>query len=132
MTTAIAFLPLLLLPFLYALFAKASAFLFGRAQISWLHSLIFGALLVFAGFVGALLHRAAGSPLPISLAVLLSFALLVTVGGWYLGPRAKSAIGSPLQFKGGAILSSIVFGLLALFGIVFAVLVPLLLHAHQA
>lgn len=133
MSIAFSFLPLAMLPVLYALFAKASAYMFRRTQLGWLHSFVFGVLLTLTGIAGAVLHHVAGSPLPIPLASLFSFALLVTIGGWYLGSRARSSDGAFLRFRGGTVLSLIIFGLLTVLTIVCVVLgslVSLLLHAH--
>ena len=131
MSTALAFLPLALMPVFYALVAKAAAFLFRRTQLRWLHSFVFGALLAVVGLAGTFVHWAAGSPLPLPVAVLVSLSLLAAVGGWYLGSRAKSQAGEALQFKGGALLSIMTLAMVAVFSVVFAVLIPLLLHSRQ-
>jgi hypothetical protein len=127
----IQFLPLLLAPLLYALFAKLGAFLFRRTQLRWLHAIVFGVLVLLVGGVSAATNRMAGKPLPIAAALLLGLAILLLLGGWYLGPRAKTADGSPLRFKGGLMLSLVIYGLFLAVGLV-AVLLPLLWHAPRA
>lgn len=122
----------MLLPLFYALFTKAAAFLFRRTQLSWVHAIVFGVLVLLVGGVGTVLNRVMGMPLPLPLAVLLGLVTLLAVGGWYLGPRAKTAEGAPLQFKGGALLSLVAYGLVFALGIGAAVLLPLLQHARQA
>lgn len=119
------FLPLLLMPVLIALLAKTAAFVFRRTQLRWLQALVFGILVLLMGGVGTALNRTAG-PLPPVLSVLLGLAAVLLVGGWYLGSRAKTANGAPLQFKGGALLSLVLYGLVMILGTCVAVLVPLL------
>jgi len=126
------FLPLLLAPLLYALLVKAAAFLFRRTQLSWLHAIVFGILVLLVGGTGAILNKAAGFPLPMALSLLLGLAAILLLGGWYLGPRAKSANGFALQFKGGVLLSLVAYGLVFVLGVVAALLIPLLQHAAQA
>jgi len=130
MSIILMFLPLLLMPFFYAALTKAAAFLLRRTQLSWLHALVFSALSLFVGGAGAILNRAVGMPLPWPLTILLALAAFLALGGWYLGPRAKSVDGIALQFKGGALLSLVAYCLVFVLGIGVAVLVPLMQHAR--
>jgi hypothetical protein len=123
------FLPLLLTPLLFALLAKAAAFLFRRTQLRWLHALVFGILLLVVGGTGTIANRLAGMPLPAAISLLLGLLAVLLVGGWYLGPRAKTAEGVPLQFKGGALLALVTYGLVFALGIIPAVVLPMLRHA---
>ena len=120
------------MPALYALLTKAAAFLFRRTQLRWLHAFVFGVLVLLVGGTGAFLNQAAGKPLPMVLSILLGLTSLLLVGGWYLGPRAKTSDGAALQFKGGVLLSLVAYGLVFALGLVVAVLMPFLLHARQA
>lgn len=124
----IQLLPLLLAPLLYALVTKLAAFIFRRTQLSWLHAFMFGVLVLIVGSAGAVLNQMAGMFLPIPISVLLGFSVLVLLGGWYLGSRAKTADGIALQFKGGLLLSLVVYGLFVALGIVGTVLLPFLQH----
>ena len=126
------FLPLLLAPLLYSVLAKAAALLFRRTQLSWLHAVVFGLLVLLVGGVGAVLNRVFGFPLPTAVALLLSFIVLLLLGGWYLGPRAKNAEGVALQFKGGVLLALVMYGLVLALGIVAAIGLPMLQHVSQA
>jgi hypothetical protein len=123
-------LPLLLLPLFYAVFTKAAAFLLRRTQLSWLHALVFGILALLVGGAGAILNHAMSMPLPMPLAILLGLVAFLVVGGWYLGPRAKSTEGIAVQFKGGVLLSLIAYGLVFVLGILAAVAIPLMHHAR--
>jgi len=84
------------------------------------------------GAAGALLNRVLGSPLPLPLAFLAGLALQLALGGWYLGPRATTAVGASLEFKGAVLLSLLAYGLLLAFGVLAAVIVPALHRAGQA
>ena len=126
------FLPLLLTPLLFALLAKAAAFLFRRTQLSWLHAVVFGALLLLVGGAGTLVNRLAGMPLPAAISILLGLLVVLLVGGLYLGARAKTAEGVTLQFKGGVLLALVTYGLVIALGIVLAVVLPMLLRALLA
>lgn len=123
------FLPLLLAPLLYAALAKAAAFLFRRTQLSWLHALVFGFLVLLIGGAGAVLNRISGFPLPTAVALLLGLIVLLMLGGLYLGPRARTAGGVALQFKGGVLLALVMYGLVFVLGIIAAVGLPMLQHA---
>lgn len=125
------FLPLLLAPLLYALLTKAAAFLFRRTRLSWPHALVFGLLVFLVSGAGAVLNFLAGHPFPLPLTLLLSLAVPLLLGGWYLGPRAKSPEGVSLQFKGGALLALVVYGLVLALGVITAVALPLLEHASK-
>lgn len=128
-TIIVQLLPLLLAPLLYALLTKAAAFIFRRTQLSWLHAFLFGVLVLIVGATGAFLNQMSGMLFPLPISVLLGFTVFMLLGGWYLGPRAKTAEGIALEFKGGLLLSLVVYGLFLVFGLGAAVLLPFLQHA---
>jgi hypothetical protein len=132
MSIAFALLPLALVPCLYAALVKVAAFLFRRTQLRWSHALVYGFLALVVGAAGTLLNRVLGSPLPLPLALLGGLALQLTLGGWYFGPRATTATGASLEFKGGVLLSLVAYGLVFVLGVVVAVVVPALYRAGQA
>jgi hypothetical protein len=113
---------------MYAAFAKAAAFILRRMRLRWSHALVFGVLAFLVGVTGMILNRVIGMHIPFPIALLIGLAALLAVGGWYLGPRATTAEGAIIQFKGGVLLSLTVYGFIAALGIVAAFLVPLVNH----
>lgn len=108
----VSFLPLILLFVVFTSMVKLAAFLYRRAKVAWLHAFLY-CLLVFAtAAVLGTLHNAIGAPLHVLLLVVAALATQLAVGGWYLGPRAKTSNGQPLEFRGGALLSLITYALL--------------------
>jgi hypothetical protein len=69
------------------------------------------------------MNKALGSPLPLLVAIALSFAAQVLVAGWYLGSRAKTKEGDALAFKRAAILGAVSYGTT-----VVALVVPALIY----
>jgi hypothetical protein len=107
--------PLVFTILAYVACTKLAAWLYRRTQLSWKHALFFGAVLFGVLFVvGALVRWLNPVPGPVlaSVAFLaVDLAAQLTVGGWFLGPRAKTSAGAPVEFKGGALLSLIAYGL---------------------
>lgn len=99
----------------YVICIKLAARLFRRTELSWKHAGVFGPLLFVVLFaVGALVRWLNPVPAPMLAYVLYLAVDLVAqlaVGGWFLGPRAKTAAGAPVEFKVGALLALIAYGL---------------------
>ncbi len=119
-------LPLLLMYVFYTLLIKLAARLYRGSRLSWKHAFAFGALAMFLGVIGTILNQASGHPLSPLVGILLSLALQLALGGWFLGPRALAPTGAAVAFKGGALISAIAFGMALALGAVTAVLAPLL------
>ena len=132
MSAALILLPIALVPVLYALLLKLSAFLLRRTQMSWKHAFVFGLLGLAVGVVGSLANRVTGYALPGLVVGLLGFAIQISLGGWYFGPRARTAAGEAVGFARGALLSLVSFAIVFLFGVGAAILVPVLQNASQA
>ena len=64
--------------------------------------------------------------------IILGLAVQLTLGGWYLGPRALALTGEAVAFKGGAIIAAIGFAIIFALGVLAAVLGPLLGSGSQA
>lgn len=115
MTELLSLLPFAFTVFAYVVCIKLAARLFRRTQLSWKHALFFGALLFVVLFaVGALVRWLNLVPGPVLAAVVylaVDLAAQLAVGGWFLGPRARTVAGTPVEFKGGALLSLITYGL---------------------
>ncbi|MFC3684669.1 hypothetical protein [Hydrogenophaga luteola] len=122
----LSLLPLLLICVFYALFIKLAARLYRGSRLSWKHAFAFGALVMLLGGAGAWLNQASGLPLGPLMGVVLSLALQLALGGWFLGPRALSENGKAVAFKGGALISAIAFGMVFALGVLAAILLPLL------
>lgn len=132
MTEYALLLPLLLMLGFYALFIKLAAKTYRRSLLAWRHAFVFSALAIVMGGAGAFVNRATGSVLGPEFALVLGLAIQWAIGGWYLGPRTKTPSGESVMFWGGAIISAIAFGFMALLGVVAAVLVPLFSRGGQA
>lgn len=115
--------------FAYVACIKLAARLFRRTQLSWTHAWFFGVVLFAVLFtVGALvrLQPLASGPLLSHLVYLAAdLAAQLAFGGWFLGSRAKTTVGTPVAFKGGALLSLIAYGLVFSFSIAAAAVLPL-------
>lgn len=122
----LSLLPLLLACVVYGLLVKLAARLYQGSRLSWKHAFAFGALVMLLGGAGALLNQASGLPLGPLMGVVLSLALQLALGGWFLGPRALAANGTAVAFKGGVLISAMAFAMVFALGVVAAVLVPLL------
>lgn len=99
----------------YVACIKLAARLFQRTQLSWKHALLFGVLLFVVLFVvGGLLrwlNPVSGAVLASVVYLAVDLAAQLAVGGWFLGPRAKTGAGAPVEFKGGALLALISYAL---------------------
>lgn len=132
MTNLISLLPLLLAVLLFGVFAKVAARILRRTQLGWSHALIFGLIVFVLGAIGAFANRATGQLLPLPVAVVAALLLQLSVGGWYLGPRATNTAGEPIAFRGGAMLSFVAYLLVVGFGVLCALVLPLLLRGPVA
>ncbi|KQV60832.1 hypothetical protein ASC95_05240 [Pelomonas sp. Root1217] len=124
MSGFIALVPLLLVPLLYAVLVKLAARLLRRMQLSWKHALLFGLIALVVGAIGTVANQSTGRVLPALVAGLLGVAIQLVVGGWYLGPRARTASGELIGFGRGALLSLVAFGIVFAIGIAAAFLLP--------
>lgn len=120
----LSLLPLLLAPVFYAALVKLSALVFRRTQLKWRQALLYGVLAVVLVSVGKLATLATGQFL---LTTLMSLAVQVAFGGWYLKDRARTTSGSPVGFYRAAMLAAIPIA----FGLVFAVVVPMMTQLPQ-
>jgi hypothetical protein len=124
MTSALTLLPLLLTFVVYAAFVKLASRLYAKSQLAWKHAFAFGALGIAIGALGTVLNAFTGSALPAVLAAALGIGIQVALGGWFLGPRAFSASGAPVAFKGSAIIAAIAVVLGLALGVLAVVVVP--------
>jgi hypothetical protein len=131
MSALVILLPLALLPGVYAVLVKLAAFLLRQTQLSWKHALLFGLIALLVAAIGALANRAAGQVLPALFVGLVGIAVQLVLGGWYFGPRARTASGEPVGFSRGMLLSLVAFGIVFAVGVALAVLVPALQNASQ-
>lgn len=113
----------------YVACIKLAARLFRRTQLSWTYAWFFGVALFAVLFtVGALVRLqplASGPPLSHLVYLAADLAAQLAFGGWFLGPRAKTTVGTPVAFKGGALLSLIAYGLVFSFSVAAAAVLPL-------
>ena len=124
-------IPLGLMVGIYAALAKLAALLFRRTRLKWLHAFVFCAIAFFIGSVAVVLNVTTGHVLPNAAVLVLGVAVLLCVGGWYLGPRARSVTGEPLGFKGGVLLTLIMLGLIMVVGAIVSFALPALLSGVQ-
>ena len=124
-----------LLPFAFTVFAyvaciKLAARLFRRTQLSWKHALLFGVLLFVVLFaVGGLVRWLNPVPGPVLASVVflaVDLAAQLAVGGWFLGPRAKTGAGAPVEFKGGVLRALIAYGLVFFLSLAATAALPVL------
>ena len=101
--------------FSYVVCVKLAAWLYRHTQLDWKHALIFGVVLFIVLFaVGAAVRSlSAGSdPVRQSLVDLATgLAAQLGLGAWWLGSRARTKAGVPLELKGGALLALMTYGL---------------------
>lgn len=116
--------PFLLTPVFYAALVKLSALVLRRTQLKWRQALLYGLLSVVLISVGKLAAMETGQFL---LAALVSVAVQVAFGGWYLKDRARTTSGSPVGFSWAALLAAIPIA----FGLVLAVVVPMIAQLPQ-
>jgi hypothetical protein len=126
MSILISLVPLVAMVVMLATIAKLGAWLFRRTKLSWKHALIFAVFISVLSAGGAVLNRASGWMLPLPVAVLAGLALHLALGGWYFGPRASTAAGVPLAFKGGVLLALVAYGIAFVLGVVGALAIPML------
>lgn len=126
MSTLLMFVPLALTVVLLAVLVKLASRLYRSARVSWPHAFGFSALSMGVGVLGTVLNVVSGVALGPLISGVLGLGLNMAVGGWFLGPRALSATGEPVGFKGGAALAALALGIVFVLGVVAAVLVPLL------
>lgn len=132
MSTLITFLPLLLTVPLYGALVKLASRIYHRSQLRWKHAFAFGALGMALGGLGSLLHKSTGAVLPALVVSVLSLSLQLALGGWFLGPRAMAASGSPVSFKGGAAIAAIAGAFGLTLGVLVSLVLPTLLAHGQA
>jgi hypothetical protein len=122
--------PLVFTILAYVVCIKLAARLFRRTQLSWKHALPFGVLLFVVLFVvGALVRWLNPVPGPVLASVVflaVDLAAQLAVGGWFLGPRARTRAGAPVGFKGGLLLSLLAYGLVFILSIAATVAWPVL------
>lgn len=128
MTGLFSLLPFAVTVVSYVVCIKLAARFFRRTQLSWKHALFFGVVLFVVLFavgaalfaVGAFIRWLTPVPGPIFASVVylaVDLAAQLAVGGWFLGPRAKTSAGAPVEFKGGALLALISYGLVFILSI---------------
>lgn len=132
----LSILPLLLMLvvmlLLYSGLTKLAAQIYKRASLRWKHALIYGGLATFISLLLTVANKSSGTALGSAIWIALGLVLHVALGGWYLGPRVASKDGSPILFKGGAVIAAIAFGFTFLLGVAAAVIIPTLTHTSQA
>ncbi|SFU51783.1 hypothetical protein SAMN05216350_102323 [Polaromonas sp. YR568] len=116
--------------FAYVVCIKLAARLYRRTQLSWKHAAVFGVVLFLVLLaVGTCVRALNLISEPVSAALLdIATGLLaqLAVGAWFLGPRARTATGAPVGFKGGALLALITYALVFFLSTAAALLLPLL------
>ena len=112
----------------YVACIKLAARLFQRTQLSWKHALLFGVLLFVVLFVvGGLLrwlNPVSGPVLASVVYLAVDLAAQLTVGGWFLGPRARTKAGMPVELKGGALLALISYALVFVLSLAATAVLP--------
>lgn len=128
MTSFYSLLPFAFTVFAYVVCIKLAARLYCRTQLSWKHAAVFGGVLFLVLFaIGACVRwlTLASDPVLSSLLNIATGLLAqLAVGAWFLGPRARSAEGTPLGFKGGALLALMAYALVFCLSIAAAFLLP--------
>jgi hypothetical protein len=119
----LSLIPLASLVVLYALLAKLAAWIFRRTALRWRHAFIFAAMLSLIGIVNMAAGRAF-PPIAQPVFFVIAVSLQLALGGWFLGPRALSKDGKPIQFRGGVMLTLIMVAIafvlaVALYGVLF-------------
>jgi hypothetical protein len=124
-----------LVPFAFTVLAyiaciKLAARLYRRSQLSWKHAAIFGVVLFLVllavGTCVRWLNLVSGPVFSSLLDIATGLLAQLAVGGWFLGPRARTADGVRLGFKGGALLALIAYALVFSLSMAAAFLLPLL------
>lgn len=112
----LSFLFLLLLVGGYTAIVKLAAFLLRQTRLGWRDACIFSLILLIIGGLCMLVARVTGNTPLAGAAFVLGIAAQAGAGAWYLGPRASTAAGRPLEVKGGALLALIASGLITVIG----------------
>ena len=124
-----------LVPFAFTVLAyiaciKLAARLYHRSQLSWKHAAVFGVVLFLVllavGTCVRWLNLVSGLVFSSLLDIATGLLAQLAVGAWFLGPRARAAEGTPLGFKGGALLALIAYVLVFSLSMAAAFLLPLL------
>ena len=124
MSNLLSLLPLALMPALYAALVKLAAFLLRRTQLSWPQALLYGLAAVGAGIVGTFIRLATANVLPGLVLGALGIAIQLVLGGWYLGPRARTAAGEPIGFARGMLIPLLAGGIILVFSIGLIAVLP--------
>lgn len=112
MSSAVAYAPLVLLPVVLALSVKTAAWVLQRTQLGWGHAFGYGVIASLVNMGGMLTARMPGPSLPLPLLAAISLLAVLGLGGWYLGPRARTADCATLGFKRGVLVCLIAWLLL--------------------
>jgi len=130
MTNLPSLLPLAFTILAYLACIKLAARLYRRSQLSWKHAAIFGVMLFLVllavGTCVRWLNPVSGPVLSSLLDIATGLLAQLAVGAWFLGPRARTAEGTSLGFKGGALLALIAYVLVFSLSVAAALLLPLL------
>jgi hypothetical protein len=110
-------LPLLVA--VYAGFVKLAAYLYQRTMLSWRSAFVFGALVAPLAFAAAVTSQLLRDTVPIAVVIIGGLALVIAVGAWFLGPRAKNVAGEAVGFNGAAVVSAIAVGIAFVLGLAF-------------
>ena len=109
---------------------KLAARLYRQSQLSWKHAAVFAVALFLVLFAVSACVRALNlTSDPVSASLLdIATGLLaqLTLGAWFLGPRAMTATGAPVGSKGGTLLALMCYALVFFLSITAAFLLPLL------
>jgi hypothetical protein len=130
MTNLTSLLPFAFTVSAYIVCIKLAARLYRRSHLSWKHAAAFGVVLFLVllavGTCVRWLNLVSG-PVPSSLLDIATGMLAqLAVGGWFLGPRAKTSTGAPMAFKDGALLALIAYVLVFSLSMAAAFVLPLL------
>jgi hypothetical protein len=114
--------------FSYVVCVKLAAWLYRRAQLSWKHAFVFGVVLFIVLFaVGAAVRSLSAALVPLHQSLLdLATGLVAQlgVGAWWLGSRARTMAGAPLELKRGALLALMTYGLVFSLSLAVAIALP--------
>jgi hypothetical protein len=121
MTELPGLVPIAFTIFSYVVCVKLAARLYRRTQLSWKHALVFGLVLFLVLFaVGAAVRSLSAAMVPLHQSLLdLATGLVAQlgVGAWWLGSRARTMAGAPLESKRGALLALMTYGLVFSFSL---------------
>lgn len=126
MSAVFMLMPLAFTFVLYALLLKLAAKIYRRSMLPWKHAFAFGAMVIVLGTAGAFLVRSTDSGFAPFVVMATGLAMHLGLGGWYLGRRTRSPTGEPIAFKGGVLVAAIAYGIVIVFTLIAAMLVPIL------